>query len=216
MKIAVVIPCYNEEKTIKNVIMDYKQYFDDIYIIDNNSTDKTFEIAISCGANVISEHKQGKGATIRTAFDIIDADYIVLTDGDSTYLAKDSRKLVDNLIISNSNVQMIVGNRLSSNYFKKHQKLHGIGNKLFSKIASIKYKQPILDLLSGSRVVKKTFYKNIDIIYNGFQIETELTKKCIKNNYKIEYLDIDYLPRPKNSKSSIHTIKDGLKILFTI
>lgn len=211
MNIAVVIPCYNEEQTIAAVVEDYKQYFDTIYVIDNNSTDKTAEYATTAGAIVIKQVLQGKGATIRYAFNSIDSDIIVLTDGDSTYLARDSKVLTDYLI--KHNLDMIVGNRLASGYFKEHQKIHGFGNKLFCKMASNMLKVPIKDLLSGSRVLSKTFYKNIDIIYNGFEIETELTKKCVQGNYKLDYLDIDYLERPENSKSSLHTFRDGFKIL---
>lgn len=211
LEIAVVIPCYNEEQTISNVIKDYQQYFNTIYVIDNNSIDKTYEIAKNCGAIVLKENIQGKGATIRSAFNKINADIIVLTDGDSTYLAKDSNILCNYLI--ENDLDMVIGNRLNSGYFKKHQIIHGIGNSLLSKLATKKLNVSIKDLLSGSRVLKRTFYQNIDIIDNGFEIETELTKHCVLNNYKLEFIDIDYLKRPKNSKSSINTFKDGFKIL---
>lgn len=214
MKIAVIIPCYNEEQTIKAVINDYKLFFDDIYVIDNNCTDNTVEIAKNCGANIIVESKKGKGNAIRTAFNEIDADVVVLTDGDSTYTAEDSNVLTKYLI--ERDFDMIIGNRLNSNYFNQYQKINGFGNKLFSKLASKIYKTDVLDLLSGSRVLSRKFYKNITLKYNGFEVETELTKLCLSEDYNLDFLDINYLSRPANSQSSLHIFKDGLKILYTL
>ena len=215
MNIAVIIPCYNEEITIEQVIKDYKQYFNQIYVIDNNCTDNTAKIAKNCGAIVIREDLKGKGAAVRTAFEQIDADIVVLTDGDATYFAKDSVKLVERLV--ERELDMVVGNRISSGYFKHNQKIHGLGNNLFCKIATNKYNMQILDLLSGSRAITKDFYKNIEIEYNGFEIETELTKKCAEDpDMKLDFVDIDYVARPKDSKSSINIIKDGLRILRAI
>ena len=212
MKVAVVIPCYNEEITIKSVIEDYKKYFTDIYVIDNNCTDATAAIAKESGVIVLESNIQGKGEAIKTAFDVIDADLIILTDGDSTYLAKDSYNLLV-YWLSNQYLEMVVGNRLSSKYFSKQQIINGIGNRLFSKITELKYKTTILDLLSGSRLITKGFYKNMKITHSGFEIETELTVSGIKKNNNIAYIDIDYIARPKNSKSSINIIKDGFAIL---
>ncbi len=214
MNVAVVIPCYNEECTIKDVIDDYKKYFDHIYVIDNNCTDNTVNIAKDCGAIILKETTQGKGAAIQKAFNEIDSDFIVLTDGDSTYRAKDSEVLTKYLI--ERDLDMVVGNRLNCGYFTSHQKLHGIGNKWFSKKASKLYNHKIKDLLSGSRVISRELYKSIKLDYTGFEVETELTKLCILNNYSIDYLDIDYLERPKDSKSSLNIIRDGFKILLAL
>lgn len=214
MKMSVVIPCYNEEITIGKVIEDYLNYFDSIYIINNNCTDKTVEIAKQYKINIINVSIQGKGAAIKEAFNQIDDDVIILTDGDSTYSAYDSYILSKYLITQN--LDMCIGNRMNTGYFNENQKINCIGNKIFSSIATKKYKQYIPDLLSGSRVLSKNFFKNIDIKHNGFEIETELTKLCIQNNYKLDFLDITYKARPKNSKSSIHIIRDGIKILKTI
>lgn len=207
--VAVVIPCYNEEATIENVIQDYSTYFDlsDIYIINNNSTDKSIDIAKNLGVNIINESIQGKGAAIRRAFIDIDTDYIVITDCDSTYTAEDSYCLYY-YAKNNPELEMVVGNRLNSGYFTKHQKINGFGNKLFSNMASKRKHITISDLLSGSRVVSKKLYKYITINYNGFEIETELTLKAIN----IDYLDINYYARPANSHSSLSIIKDGYKI----
>ena len=214
MKTAVIIPCYNEEYTIRAVIEDYQQYFDDIYVIDNNCTDSTVEIATKCGANIITETKQGKGAAIRAAFNEIDADIVVLTEGDSTYEAQDSDVLVRYAV--EHDYDMVIGNRLNSSYFNQNQKFRLFGNRLFSKLATKKYKCSIFDLLSGSRVLSKDLYKAIVIKHNGFKLETELTKYAVLNEYNIDFLDINYNERSKDNKSILHIIKDGLKILVSI
>ena len=214
MTMSVIIPCYNEEITIGRVIEDYLNYFDSIYIINNNCTDKTIEICKQYNVNIIDVSIQGKGAAIREAFKQINDDVIILTDGDYTYSAYDSYILSKYLI--EQNLDMCIGNRMNTGYFNDNQKINYIGNKFFSSIATKKYKQYIPDLLSGNRVLSKNFYKNIKIKHNGFEIETELTKLCIQNNYKLDFLDITYKARPENSKSSIHIIRDGIKILKTI
>lgn len=215
MDIAVVIPCCNEEISIKNVILDYQQYFERIYVIDNNCTDNTIPIATSLGAIVIKAPIKGKGAAIRKAFEALDEELLVLTDGDCTYSASDSNHLVQTML--EAKVDMVVGNRLSSEYFKHNQIINGFGNRVFSFIASKKYKTKVPDLLSGSRVVRKQFYKNISILNDGFEVETELTKQCIlSEDYRIMYENISYSRRLEGSESSIHILKDGFKILKTI
>lgn len=206
--VTVIIPCYNEETTIEDVITDYQKYFDDILVVDNNCTDNTAKIAEKCGATVIQCNIQGKGAALRTAFNYLDSDYVVLTDGDSTYSAKDSYRLFN--YTRYNRLDMTVGNRLASNYFKHNQIIHGFGNRLFSKIASIKYKHKVVDLLSGSRVLSKDFYKSLKLTKNGFEVETEITKQC----KRYEFLNISYNKRP--TKSKLHTFKDGFKILKEI
>ena len=208
--VAIIIPCYNEEITIANVIDDYKKYFSNIYVVDNNCTDNTVDIAKRAGVNIIKQPIQGKGAAIRKAFKLINTDYIILTDGDCTYKAKDSYKLYK--CIKSNNYDMVIGNRLNSKYFKHNQKLHKLANNIFRICASIKFKHNIKDLLSGSRILAKNFYKSVKITKNGFQVETELIKKC--KNYT--FIDIGYYARPKNSKSSIHAVRDSIKILLMI
>lgn len=212
MSVAVVIPCYNEEITIASVIKDYLDYFnqDEIYIIDNNSSDKSIEIAKQFNINILNETTQGKGAVIKNAFNTINTDYILLTDCDSTYSAEDSYILYR--YIQDKELDMVIGNRLNSGYFNSKQKLNGFGNRLFSKIASKKKKTYVADLLSGSRVLSKSFYKNVNILHNGFEIETELTLKA----NTIDFLDISYKSRPDDSKSNLHILKDGIRILLTL
>lgn len=209
MSLAVIIPCYNEETTIENVIKDYMIYFDakDIYIMNNNSTDKSVEIAKQYDVNVLNVYRQGKGAVLKYAFDKFEVDYLILTDCDSTYSAQDSFVLYQYIL--SHNYDMVVGNRLNSGYFNNHQKFNGFGNRLFSNIASKKMKTYIADLMSGSRVLSKACYKNLNIKHSGFEIETEITLQT-KN---IAFLDIDYRARPENSHSSLNSIIDGFKIL---
>lgn len=209
--VAVVIPCYNEEVTIANVIADYSKYFSTIYVIDNNSTDNSIKLAKKAGAKVLRCPIQGKGAVLRYAFKKLNEDYLVLVDGDSTYSAFDSYRLYY-YMITHSKYDEVVGNRLNSGYFNSKQKINGLGNKIFSMLASRKMGYRVRDLLSGSRVLKKSFYKTLRLNYNGFEVETEITLQSNKSYY----IDISYFARPENSYSSLNCFVDGFLILLVL
>ncbi|MBQ4030723.1 MAG: glycosyltransferase [Bacilli bacterium] len=210
--IAILIPCLNEEQTIKSVIDGFKPYNVNIYVYDNNSTDNTSQIAKECGVNVGFTSQKGKGNVVRQMFNEIDADIYVLIDGDNTYFADDFPKMLDKY--NQTNCDMLVGDRLSSTYFIENKKiLHNIGNKLVKWLINHKYKTNISDIMSGYRILSKKFVQNIDIQSNEFEIETEMTIFALKNNYHIESIPIQYKDRPNGSISKINTIKDGFKII---
>lgn len=210
--IAILIPCLNEEQTIKSVIDGFKPYNVNIYVYDNNSTDNTSQIAKECGVNVGFTSQKGKGNVVRQMFNEIDADIYVLIDGDNTYFADDFPKMLDKY--NQTKCDMLVGDRLSSTYFIENKKiLHNIGNKLVKWLINHKYKTNISDIMSGYRILSKEFVQNINIQSNEFEIETEMTIFALKNNYHIESISIQYKDRPNGSISKINTIKDGFKII---
>ena len=213
-KVAVLIPCYNEEKTIGTVIEDFNKYlpYAKIYVYDNNSTDNTYKIASSY-KNVIvkKEKKRGKGNVIKKMFKDIKADIYLLVDGDNTYHAKDAQKLIDGI---NNGYDMIIGDRLSCDYFKVNtRKLHGFGNKVITFIINLFYHSNITDSLSGFRALSKEFVNKLNIESNNFEIETEICIKAIRGLYKIGEVPITYTDRIEGSVSKLNTIKDGFKIL---
>lgn len=216
-EIAVLIPCYNEEKTIKKVIEDYKKALPEatIYVYNNNSTDRTAEIAQQAGAVVRNEYKQGKGNVIRSMFREIDADCYLMIDGDDTYPAEAAREMVD--LVLSKKADMVVGDRLSSTYFTENKrKFHNFGNVLVRKLISKLFKTKVKDIMTGYRAFSKPFVKNFPIISKGFEIETEMTIHAIDNNFKIEEVTVEYRDRPSGSVSKLNTFSDGFKVLKTI
>lgn len=216
-KIAVLIPCYNEEKTIRKVIRDFKRELPDatIYVYNNNSTDNTEKIAQEEGAIVRREGKQGKGNVIRTMFREIDAKCYIMTDGDDTYPAEDARKMCD--MILNENIDMCVGDRLSSTYFKQNKRpFHNIGNVIVRKLINKIYKSDIRDVMTGYRAFSYRFVKTFPILSKGFEVETEMTIHALDKNLNIEDYIIEYRDRPSGSFSKLHTYADGAKVLKTI
>ena len=216
-KIAVLIPCYNEEKTIRKVIRDFRRELPDatIYVYNNNSTDDTEKIAQEEGAIVRREGKQGKGNVIRTMFREIDAKCYIITDGDDTYPAEDARKMCD--MILNENVDMCVGDRLSSTYFKQNKRpFHNIGNVIVRKLINKIYKSDIRDVMTGYRAFSYRFVKTFPILSKGFEVETEMTIHALDKNLNIQNYIIEYRDRPNGSFSKLHTYADGAKVLKTI
>ena len=218
-KIAVLIPCYNEEKTIKKVALSFQKELPNaqIYIYNNNSTDKTLKIANSI-PNVIvrNEYKQGKGNVVRKMFQEIDADIYVMVDGDNTYPAKAVHKLIEPII--NKEADMVVGDRLSNGTYKyeNKRKFHFLGNQLVKNIINILFKSKLNDIMSGYRVFNKKLVKSVPILSEGFELETELTLSCLDKRYIIKEIPINYKDRPKGSVSKLNTFKDGFKVLKTI
>ena len=215
-EIAVIIPCYNEEKTIASVINDHKSALPQatIYVIDNNSSDKTGAIAAENGATVLFEKKQGKGNAVKNAFENIESNCYFLVDGDGTYPA-DKAKEMCNLILNNS-ADMVIGDRLSSSYFEENKKiLNSVGNIIIRKLINMLYKSNLSDILTGSRALSKSFVENIPKLSDGFEIETEFTIYALKNKLKITEIVIPYKDRPEGSFSKIKIV-DGLKIFKTV
>lgn len=216
-KIAVLIPCYNEEKTIRKVVVDFKRVLPDavIYVYNNNSTDHTVEIAEKAGAIVRNEYMQGKGNVIRRMFRDIDAECYIMTDGDDTYPAESARKMAD--LILHKKVDMVVGDRLSSTYFTENKRLfHSFGNALVRKSINLLFKNDIKDIMTGYRAFSYEFVKTFPILSKGFEIETEMSIHAVDKNMYVENVVIEYRDRPEGSESKLNTYSDGIKVIRTI
>ena len=216
-KIAVLIPCYNEAKTIEKVVKDYKKALPnaDIYVFDNNSTDGTDEIAKSAGAIVKYEYKQGKGNVIRSMFRTIDADCYLMIDGDDTYPSENAKEMCD--LILEGKADMVIGDRLSSTYFTENKRLfHNFGNKIVRLLINVLFKNNVKDIMTGYRAFSYEFVKTFPVLSKGFEIETEMSIHAIDKNMYIENVVIDYRDRPDGSKSKLNTYSDGLKVLAEI
>lgn len=216
-KIAVLIPCYNEEKTIEKVVKDFKQSLPEakIYVYDNNSKDKTAQIAEEAGAIVRKETKQGKGNVIRSMFREIDAECYIMVDGDDTYPAENAREFVN--CVLNENVDMIIGDRLSSTYFTENKRLfHNFGNVLVRTLINRIYNSDIRDVMTGYRAFSYKFVKTFPVLSKGFELETEMTIHTLDRNLKVKNIIIEYRDRPDGSESKLNTISDGIKVLKTI
>ena len=216
-KIAVLIPCYNESKTIKKVVEDYKKALPEasIYVYDNNSTDKTDIIAKKAGAIVRHEYRQGKGNVIRSMFLDIDANCYLMVDGDDTYPAENAREMCE--LILNGKADMVIGDRLSSTYFKENKRVfHNSGNKIVRWLINHLFDNKIKDIMTGYRAFSYDFVKGFPILSRGFEIETEMTIFAVDKNYKIKEIPVNYRDRPLGSISKLNTYKDGVKVLKTI
>lgn len=217
-KIAVLIPCYNEEITIRKVIEDFKRELPeaDIYVYNNNSKDKTYEIAMSCGATVRNEYNQGKGNVVRRMFREIDADIYVMVDADDTYPAEFVHKLIEP--IKNETADMVVGDRLSNGTYKKEnkRKFHNFGNNLVKKAINTAFKANLNDIMSGYRAFNKFFVKNFPVLSSKFEIETEMTLHALDKKFIVKEIPIEYRDRPEGSISKLNTVNDGLKVIKTI
>ena len=216
-KIAVLIPCYNESKTVEKVVTDFKRVLPEasIYVYDNNSTDDTAVLAKKAGAIVRHEYQQGKGNVIRRMFREIDAECYIMTDGDDTYPAEYARQMAD--LVFDKNVDMVVGDRLSSTYFEENKRpFHNLGNSIVRKSINFLFKSEIKDIMTGYRAFSYQFVKSFPVLSKGFEIETEMSIHAIDKNMYIENVIIDYRDRPEGSESKLNTYSDGLKVLFTI
>jgi glycosyltransferase involved in cell wall biosynthesis len=215
--IAVLIPCYNEAKTIEKVVKDFKKALPtaDIYVYDNNSTDNTDKIAKKAGAIVRYERRQGKGNVIRTMFKEIEADCYLMVDGDNTYPAKHAKEMCNYVL--KDKVDMVIGDRLSSTYYKENKrKFHNFGNWLVKKLINHLFKNNVHDIMTGYRAFSYDFVKTFPILSKGFEIETEMTIHCLDKNFSIKEIPVDYRDRPKDSVSKLNTFSDGFKVLKTI
>lgn len=216
-KIAVLIPCYNEELTISKVINDFKKSLPkaDIYVYNNNSKDNTEQLALEAGAIVKNEYKQGKGNVVRSMFRDIDADIYVLVDGDDTYPAEEVDKLIEPIL--NRNVDMVIGDRLSSTYYTENKRpFHNFGNDLVRWLVNFLFNSNVKDIMTGYRAFSKRFVKCIPVMSDGFQIETEMTVFSLVYHMNIEEVSIQYRDRPEGSISKLNTFKDGFKVLIKL
>ena len=216
-KIAVLIPCYNEEKTIGKVIDDFKTALPEavVYVYDNNSTDKTSDVAEEHGAVVRKEYRQGKGNVVRTMFRDIDAECYIMIDGDDTYPAYKAKEMCS--AVMEEGVDMVIGDRLSATYFiENDRRFHNFGNRFVRSLINNIFNSDVKDIMTGYRAFSRMFVKNIPILANGFEIETEMTIHALDKNYIIKEIPIDYRRRPEGSFSKLDTISDGYKVVKTV
>jgi len=216
-KIAVLIPCYNESQTIKKVVEDWKKELPEatIYVYDNNSSDNTAAIAREAGAVVRYEYQQGKGNVIRRMFREIDAECYIMIDGDDTYPAEFGREMVTKVL--ERNVDMVVGDRLSSTYFEENKRpFHNFGNSLVRGTINHLFKSNIRDIMTGYRAFSYQFVKTFPVLSKGFEIETEMSIHAVHKNMLVENVIIEYRDRPEGSESKLNTYADGFKVLKTI
>lgn len=205
-KIAVLIPCYNEEKTVEKVVRDFKAVLPEavIYVYDNNSSDRTVELAEKAGAVVRHEYMQGKGNVIRRMFREIDAEVYVMTDGDDTYPAEFAREMVDKVL--EHQADMVVGDRLSSTYFTENKRpFHNFGNSLVRGTINRLFHTEIKDIMTGYRAFSYQFVKTFPVLSKGFEIETEMTIHAADKNMQVDNVIIEYRDRPEGSESKLNT-----------
>ena len=216
-KIAVLIPCYNEEHTVEKVVTDFRRVLPEavIYVYNNNSTDRTAELAEKAGAIVRNEYQQGKGNVIRSMFQDVDAECYIMVDGDDTYPAEAARELADRVL--NHGADMVVGDRLSSTYFTENKRpFHNFGNALVRWGINFLFDNDIKDIMTGYRAFNYEFVKTFPVLSKGFEIETEMSIHAVDKNMQIENVVIVYRDRPEGSVSKLNTYSDGFKVIRTI
>ena len=213
-KIAVLIPCYNEEQTIAKVVTDVKEALPEavVYVYDNNSKDRTVELAREAGAVIGYEYKQGKGNVIRRMFREIDAQCYLMVDGDDTYPLNCAKELVDKVL--HHNADMVVGDRLSSTYFTENKRpFHNFGNSLMRFGINSLFHSDIKDIMTGYRAFSYEFVKTFPVFSKGFEIETEMTIHAVNYNMQVENVVVEYRDRPEGSVSKLNTFSDGMRVI---
>lgn len=214
-KIAVLIPCYNEEQTIAKVVRDVREALPEavVYVYDNNSKDRTVELALEAGAVVRYEYKQGKGNVIRRMFREIEAECYLMIDGDDTYPLDCARELVNQVL--ERHADMVVGDRLSSTYFTENKRpFHNFGNSLMRWGINKLFKSDIKDIMTGYRAFGYEFVKTFPVFSQGFEIETEMTIHAVNYNMQVENVVVEYRDRPEGSVSKLNTYSDGMRVIM--
>lgn len=217
MKTAVLIPCYNEAKTIAKVVQDFRKALPDaeIFVFDNNSTDGTGDIAKANGAIVEREPRQGKGNVIRSMFREVDADCYIMADGDDTYPAESAPEMAR--LVLDGKCDMVVGDRLSSTYSEENKRrFHDFGNTLVRALVNVCFNGNVTDVMTGFRAFSPLFVKSFPVLSKGFEIETEMTIHALDKNFHLASVPVQYRDRPAGSASKLNTYSDGFKVLLTI
>ena len=216
-KVAVLLPCYNEEKTIGKVVRDFREVLPsvDIYVFNNNSTDRTVEEATASGAIVRHEYTQGKGNVIRRMFREVEADCYLMADGDDTYPAHHAPDMVKEVL--EKQADMVIGDRLSSTYFTQNKRpFHNFGNRLVRSLICHLWHTKVKDIITGYRAFSRFFVKLYPVMSGQFEVETEMTIHALDKNFRLVEIPIDYRDRPEGSNSKFNTFSDGFKVLRTI
>ena len=213
-KIAVLIPCYNEEKTVEKVVADVRSALPEatVYVYDNNSTDRTAQLALKAGAVVRQEFAQGKGNVIRRMFREIDAQCYLMIDGDDTYPLDCAREMVNRVL--ERHADMVVGDRLSSTYFTENKRpFHNFGNSLMRTCINQLFRTDIKDIMTGYRAFSYEFVKTFPVFSTGFEIETEMTIHAVNYHMQVENVIVEYRDRPEGSVSKLNTYSDGMRVI---
>ncbi|MBT5291536.1 MAG: glycosyltransferase, partial [Thiotrichales bacterium] len=216
LKIAILIPCYNEEAAIKKVVNDFQLAIPSalVYVYDNASTDKTVEIATKAGAIVRTEPNKGKGNVMRRMFSDIESDVYIIVDGDDTYEASIAPKMIEQLV--QEELDMVVGIRRSLEVKKSYRRGHVFGNWLLTRAVAFLFGKGFNDMLSGYRVMSRRFVKSFPIISKGFEIETEMTIHTLQIGIPYGEVETAYNERPMDSESKLSTFRDGFRIIKMI
>ncbi len=218
MRIAILIPCFNEASTVGRVIDEFRNQLPDarIYVFDNNSSDDTYAVAQAHGAIVKREPNQGKGRVVRAMFRAIDADVYVLVDGDDTYPADQVHRLIQPVI--QGEADMIVGDRLSGGSYAlvSPRAFHSLGNEIVRRLINTLFQTSRGDIMSGYRSLSRAFVKNVTILSSGFELETELTLQALEKRFTVAEIPVSYRQRPPGSTSKLSTFKDGFRVIRTI
>lgn len=216
-RIAVLIPCYNESKTIEKVVRDFRAALPEavVYVYDNNSTDGTDKLARAAGAVVRYEHQQGKGNVIRSMFREIDAEAYLMADGDDTYPAEFARALIDPVL--RGEADMTIGDRLSATYFSENKRpFHNMGNSMVRSLINTLFDTDVKDIMTGYRSFSYEFVKTFPVLSQGFEIETEMTIHALDKNLHLVSVPVTYRDRPQGSVSKLNTYSDGARVLRTV
>src|SRR6185369_7879348 len=216
LKIAVLIPCHNEEPTVGDVVRSFRAELPTakIYVFDNNSSDRTVECALAAGAIVLKEPRQGKGFVVQSMFRQVEADLYVMVDGDATYPAPEVHRLLKPVVANEAD--MVVGSRLQTGTSSEFRQINRWGNRLVLALLNSIFGVHLTDILSGYRAFNRKFVKELPLFGGGFEIETELTIKAIARGYRIAEVPIDLVHRPAGSHSKIRLWRDGTLIINTI
>lgn len=216
-EIAVLIPCYNEGKTIEKVVKDFRNHLPQavIYVYDNNSTDHTAAAAAKAGAVVRHEIRQGKGNVIRSMFRDIDARCYIMVDGDDTYPAEYAGKMAAEIL--DGRADMVIGDRLSATYYQVNRRpMHNLGNRLVCSAINLLFQSHVRDIMTGYRALSWEFVKSFPVLSRGFEIETEMSIHTLDKNFRIAEIPVEYRDRPEGSVSKLRTLKDGSRVIGTI
>ena len=216
-KVAVLVPCYNESRTIKKVVEDFRRVLPDavIYVYDNNSTDGTDRIAREAGAVVRYERQQGKGSVIRRMFREVDAQVYLMVDGDDTYPAEAAPEMVRR--VREEKADMVVGDRLSSTYYTENKRpFHNFGNSFVKNCINRFFDTHIQDIMTGYRAFNYSFVKTFPVLSKGFEIETEMSIHAADKHMQVDNVIVEYRDRPEGSESKLNTFSDGFKVLLRI
>lgn len=215
-EVAVLIPCFNEEKTVGKVVKDFRKVIPkaQIFVFDNMSTDKSVDNAKAAGATIVMVPYRGKGNVVREMFRTVNADIYIMVDADDTYDAKDAKKMIKYV---NDGYDMVVGDRLGSTYFEENKRFgHNFGNVLVRKLVNMFFGAKIQDVMTGYRAFSKRFVKTCPVLSNGFQVETEMTIHALDKKMKIASMPVGYRDRTQGSESKLNTYKDGTMVMIML